>query len=149
MVFINGEIRPLGYNILNNILKLAATRPKFDLQQLVALYDIFASIPSEFVGYTGANYLYSTHQEISDMIRKSVLPNTNKEDACEDFLAMVSVFAKYVNLLNAQNLHLFPWKHTKEYHIVAQGQLHRDSNSWVKRLSVWLKELFLTSSKES
>ncbi|TQV92189.1 cucumopine synthase [Cordyceps javanica] len=117
MIFMNGEIRPLGYNILNNILKIAATHPNFDLEQLAALYTVLASVPSEFVGYTGAKYLFLAHEAISAMIERSVLLNRNKEDAREDLLAMVSAFAKYVNLLNAQNLHVFPWKHTEEYPI--------------------------------
>ncbi|PHH66791.1 hypothetical protein CDD81_5923 [Ophiocordyceps australis] len=95
MVFTNGEVRPLGYNILNNILKIAATQPQFDLQHLVTLYQVFASIPSGFLGYTGATFLEDT----------------------QDFLAIVSAFALYVNMLNAQNLHIFPWRHTVEYPI--------------------------------
>lgn len=139
MVFVNGEIRPLGYNILNNILKIALTQPQFDLQQLVILYDSFASIPSEFVGYTGANSLFTMHQKITDLIKKAVLTNENKEEAREDFLAMVSAFAKYVNLLNAQNLHVFPWQHTKEYPILPEGQ--SASVSWRTQLGASIKAL--------
>jgi hypothetical protein len=29
----------------------------------------------------------------------------------------VSALGLYVNLLNAQNLHMFPWKHASEYQI--------------------------------
>ncbi|KAM0671078.1 hypothetical protein ACQRIU_001473 [Beauveria bassiana] len=148
MVFINGEIRPLGYNVLNNILKVAATQPNFDLEQLAALYTVFASVPSEFVGYTGANYLFSTHEAITAMIKKSVLQNRNKEDAREDLLAMVSAFAKYVNLLNAQNLHVFPWKHTKEYPISGVSQqVDVDSRSWLERLFAFVTSSLAPPSK--
>jgi hypothetical protein len=144
MVFVNGEIRPLGYNILNNILKIAATQPQFDLQQLVILYDSFVSIPSEFVGYTGADSVFTMHQRITDLVKNIVLPNENKEEAREDFLAMVSAFAKYVNLLNAQNLHLFPWQHTKEYPILPQDQLA--SISWGAQIRASIKALFFGDS---
>ena len=117
MVFINGEIRPLGYNVLNNILKIAATQPDFGLQQLIVLYKVFASTPAEFVGYTGANFLWATYRSIESLINKSVVQNENTDEAREDFLAMIGAFAKYVNLLNADNLHTFPWRHTAEYPI--------------------------------
>lgn len=145
MVFINGEIRPFGYNVLNNILKIAATQPNFDLTQLAALYNVFASTPSEFVGYTGAGYLVATHEKITAMIQKSVLQNNNKEDAREDLLAMVSAFAKYVNLLNAQNLHVFPWKHAKEYPISAAMQ--KTYGGCMQRMTGYVKGFFKTSSR--
>lgn len=37
-----------------------------------------------------------------------------------DELAVGSILAQYSNLLNAQNLLLFPWKHTAQYHILCQ-----------------------------
>lgn len=117
MVFINGEIRPLGYNILNNILKIAATQPEFSLQHLIVMYKVFASTPAEFVGYTGANFLWTTYKDIEGLITKHIATNQNVEEARDDFLAMISAFAKYVNLLNAENLHSFPWRHTVEYPI--------------------------------
>ncbi|PYH93095.1 cucumopine synthase [Aspergillus ellipticus CBS 707.79] len=115
MVFINGETRPLGYNILNNILAIAANQPHFDLSHLIPLYRVFATIPAEFVGYTGATFLCSTHGQIDALISARVETNPNTNQARADFLAMISAFARYVNLLNAQNLHLFPWKHAVEY----------------------------------
>ena len=117
MVFINGEIRPLGYNILNNILKVAVTQPSFDICQLIALYRVFASIPSEFVGYTGANFLYATYQKIDALITSEIQDSTDLVTAKEDFMALIAAFAQYVNLLNAQNLALFPWRHTTDYPI--------------------------------
>jgi hypothetical protein len=119
MVFINGEIRPLGYNVLNNILKLAVSQPSFSLEQLIVLYKTFASTPAEFVGYAGANFLWATYQSIEAVINKSVATNDNAEVAREDFTAMISAFAQYVNLLNAENLHSFPWRHDVEYPLVS------------------------------
>lgn len=118
MVFINGEIRPLGYNVLNNILRIAQTEHDFELHHLVRMFRIFASVPAEFVGYTGANSLCHMYRQIERMIEENVLTNSNRQEAREDFLAMVSAFAKYVNLLNAQNLHIFPWAHGKDYPVL-------------------------------
>ncbi|PHH83508.1 hypothetical protein CDD82_59 [Ophiocordyceps australis] len=117
MIFTNGEVRSLGYNVLNNILKIAATQPQFDLQHLMTLYHVFASIPSEFLGYVGATFLQDTYHKISELMKTHILSNANHEEARQDFLAIVSAFALYVNLLNAQNLHIFPWRHTVEYPI--------------------------------
>lgn len=125
MVFINGEIRPLGYNVLNNILKLAETEPQFSLHHLVTLYETFAYTPAEFVGYTGARTLLTMFRKISGLIKTNVLANSNSGDARQDFLAMLSTFARYVNLLNAQNLHVFPWIHTED-HPIPMGSSHRD-----------------------
>lgn len=117
MAFVNGEIRPLGYNVLNNILKIAETEPDFNLHHLVTLYDTFATTPAEFVGYAGAKSLFTMFQKVSSLIRTDVLAQRDSGEARQDFLAMLSSFARYVNLLNAQNLHMFPWVHTKEYPI--------------------------------
>lgn len=147
MVFINGEIRPLGYNVLNNILKVAATQPRFDLEQLAALYTVFASTPSEFVGYTGAKYLCSTHEKICEVIPRAILQSSNKGEAREDFLALVAAFAKYVNLLNAQNLHIFPWKHTDEYPIHGAVQSVKEDAGYLQRIIWYIKGFFQESSK--
>ncbi|KAE8395214.1 cucumopine synthase [Aspergillus alliaceus] len=97
MVFINEEIRPLGYNLLNNI-----------LSHHITLYRVFACTPAEFVGYVGGKHLHSTYRKIDDLINSSIQDNRVRDTAREDFLALISAFARYVNLLNAQNLHLFP-----------------------------------------
>ncbi|KAK2736422.1 hypothetical protein FQN57_000755 [Myotisia sp. PD_48] len=98
MVFINGEIRPLGYNILNGILKVAALHPHFDLQHLASLYQVFASTPSEFVGYTGARFLTSTFRNINTAINELILTHDDQVEARENFLALISAFAKYTNM---------------------------------------------------
>lgn len=117
MLFANSEVRTLGYYVLDNILKIAATHPEFDLRHLVVLYRELVSAPAEFLGYVGTEFLRDSHRKIDELIKLNVEPNTNQVEAREDLLAMVSVLAQYINLLNAQNLHLFPWKHTLEYPI--------------------------------
>lgn len=117
MLFANSEVRTLGYYILDNILKLAATCPEFELKHLVILYRELVSAPAEFLGYVGTDFLRDSHRQIDDLITSNVEKNANQSEAREDLLAMVSVLAQFINLLNAQNLLLFPWKHTVEYPI--------------------------------
>jgi hypothetical protein len=117
MLFANSEVRTLGYYVFDNILKIAATHPEFDLKHLIVLYRELVPAPAEFLGYVGTEFLRNSHRKIDDLIAANVEKNTNQSEAREDLLAMVSVLAQYINLLNAQNLLLFPWKHTAEYPI--------------------------------
>ncbi|KAG2417764.1 hypothetical protein HFD88_008983 [Aspergillus terreus] len=117
MLFSNSEIRAMGYYVFDNILKVAANRPEFTLKHLIALYRDFVPATAEFLGYVGHTFLRESHRKIDFLITQNVENNPRLEEAREDFLAMVSVFAQYINLLNAQNLHMFPWQHTPEYPI--------------------------------
>ncbi|PWY93562.1 hypothetical protein BO94DRAFT_614879 [Aspergillus sclerotioniger CBS 115572] len=122
MIFSNSEVRTIGYYVLDNILKIAATHPEFSLRHLIVLYKEFVAVPTEFLGYVGTEFLRDSHRKIEDLIKSKVETNSNQEEAREDLLAMVSVLAQFVNLLNAQNLLLFPWKHTEEYPIPAESK---------------------------
>ncbi|KAJ5041418.1 hypothetical protein NUH16_003382 [Penicillium rubens] len=84
-------------------------------EHLVVLYREFLAAPAEFLGYVGTEFLRDSHRKIDNLITLKVQRNPDQEEAREGLLAMVSVLAQYTNLLNAQNLHLFPWKHTTEY----------------------------------
>ncbi|KAJ5851863.1 uncharacterized protein N7529_011248 [Penicillium soppii] len=117
MLFSNSEVRTLGYYLFDNILEIAASYPQFDLKHLVILYRKLVSTPAEFLGYVGQEYLRDSHRKIDELITLNVEGNDNQSDGREDFLAMVSVLAQYINLLNAQNLLMYPWKHTAEYPI--------------------------------
>ncbi|KAF5862430.1 hypothetical protein ETB97_011704 [Aspergillus alliaceus] len=115
MVFSNSVVRTLGYHIFDNILKLAVTRPEFTLQHLIILFqDLIPSI-ADFIGHLGVEFLCESYWKVDKLVKEKVESNPNQEEAREDFLAMISALAFYVNLLNAQNLHMFPWRHTKEY----------------------------------
>ncbi|KAJ5301910.1 hypothetical protein PENANT_c062G11603 [Penicillium antarcticum] len=117
MLFCNSEVRTLGYYHLDNILEIAVSNPEFDLKHLIMLYRKLVSTPAEFLGYIGQEYLHNSHRKVNELITLHVEKNPNQSDAREDLLAMVSVLAQYINLLNAQNLLMFPWKHTAEYTI--------------------------------
>ncbi|GKZ26490.1 hypothetical protein AbraIFM66951_005826 [Aspergillus brasiliensis] len=117
MVFSNSVVRTLGYHILDNIIKLAFTRPEFTLGHLIVLFRDFVPAITDFVAHLGAEYVNDSYERIDKLIKEKVESNPNHEEAREDFLAMVSALGFYVNLLNAQNLHMFPWRHAKEYPI--------------------------------
>ncbi|GLA33810.1 hypothetical protein AnigIFM63309_003831 [Aspergillus niger] len=118
MVFLQGQIRALGYTVLNNLVRMAVIQPHFDLQHLVTMYRILASPIVEFCGYMGTGFLLEMHEKIDAAIKHSVENNPDKLEARGDFLAMIGAFAQYVTMLNAQNLQLFPWKLGAEYQIV-------------------------------
>lgn len=115
MVFSNSEVRAVGYYLSDNILKMAATCPDFDVKHLITLFRSILPVPIEFLGYVGTQFLCESQREISKLITSKVETNSNKEEAREDLLAMVNVLAQYANLLNAQNLYMFPWVHTAQY----------------------------------
>ncbi|OJJ70095.1 hypothetical protein ASPBRDRAFT_129539 [Aspergillus brasiliensis CBS 101740] len=117
MVFSNSVVRTLGYHILDNIIKLAFTRPEFTLGHLIVLFRDFIPSITDFVAHLGAEYVNDSYERIDRLIKEKVESNPNQEEAREDFLAMISALGFYVNLLNAQNLHMFPWRHAKEYPI--------------------------------
>lgn len=79
------------------------------------MYRVFVPTPAEFVGYVGANFLCATNRKIDAVLNEKVEHMEDRTIAREDFLALISALAQYVNLLNAQNLQLFPWKHGTEY----------------------------------
>ncbi|GES62024.1 hypothetical protein ATEIFO6365_0005002500 [Aspergillus terreus] len=117
MVFSNSVVRTLGYHILDNILKLAATRPQFTLPHLIILFRELVPPISEFTGHLGIESLRDSYLQADILIKENIECNPNHKEAREDFLAIVSALGFYVNLLNAQNLHMFPWKHANEYQI--------------------------------
>ena len=106
MVFLNGEVRPLGYGALNGLLRLVRTTD-LPLDTLRQITPGFIRTPSEFLGYTGLHTLERFTRETTEAL-----------DLLEDreqYFALISALALYVNMLNTWNLHLFPWDHGKEY----------------------------------
>ncbi|MBQ1083064.1 DUF3830 family protein [Nocardiopsis sp. B62] len=106
MVFVNGEVRPLGYNALNGLLRLVRTTA-LTLDTLREITPGFIRTPSEFLGYTGLHTLERFTKETTDALARL-------EDR-EQYFALISTLALYTNMLNTWNLHLFPWDHGKEY----------------------------------
>ncbi len=106
LVFLNGEVRPLGYNALNGLVRLVRTTD-LPLETLREITPGFIRTPAEFLGYTGLH-------DLEDFTRRSVEALDLLEDR-EQYFALISTLALYTNMLNTWNLHLFPWDHGKEY----------------------------------
>jgi hypothetical protein len=106
LVFLNGEVRPLGYCALNGLLKVCRTTD-IGVADLKCIAPIFIKTPSEFLGYTGLDTLWRFTQ--------LVLAALSKVETKEHYFALINSLALYVNVLNTWNLHYFPWHHGMEY----------------------------------
>ncbi|MDG4858255.1 hypothetical protein P8605_08840 [Streptomyces sp. T-3] len=103
LLFVNGETRPLGYASYGGLIRAAvADMPIESLRQMAR---ILVGVPAEFLGYCGLEKLWAFTQRFLDCV---------DELDREDFLAVTSQMALYINLLGAWNLHLFPWDATHE-----------------------------------
>ncbi|MFP3987768.1 hypothetical protein U9R90_09750 [Streptomyces sp. E11-3] len=98
LLFVNGETRPLGYATYGGLVRaVVADMPIDSLRQMARL---LIGIPAEFLGYCGLENLWAFTQRFL-----SCLDQLDRED----FLAVASQMALYINCLGGWNLHLFPW----------------------------------------
>jgi hypothetical protein len=98
LLFVNGETRPLGYATYGGLVRAAVHgMPMDSLRQMARL---LVGIPAEFLGYCGLEKLWDFTQRFL-----SCLDHLDRDD----FLAVVSQMALYINCLGGWNLHLFPW----------------------------------------
>lgn len=101
VVFVNGEVRPLGYSSYTGLVR-AAHLTDIPLAGLVEMAKILLIKPSEFLGYCGLTTLWDTTKQV--MAALGVITTRN------DFTALMAHMATYVNALGAWNLQLFPWE---------------------------------------
>jgi hypothetical protein len=101
MVFVNGEVRPLGYASLNSLVRLCQTTD-LPLATLVRITPEFLHPPAAFLGYCGLDKL---HRWIEETL--AVLSALESRD---EYFGLISTLAMYTNLLNAWNLHFSPWQ---------------------------------------
>ncbi|GAB3212439.1 hypothetical protein ACQEU5_16370 [Marinactinospora thermotolerans] len=106
LVFLNGEVRPLGYCALNGLLKICRTTD-LTLNDLKRITPTFIKTPAEFLGYTGLDTLWRFTQQVL-----TLLPDVETR---EQYFALVNALALYANMLNTWNLHFFPWQHGTDY----------------------------------
>ncbi|MFI1913647.1 hypothetical protein [Nocardia sp. NPDC020380] len=98
LLFVNGETRPLGYATYGGLVRAAIQ--DMPLDSLRHMTRLLVGIPAEFLGYCGLDDLWSFTRRFLDCL--------DRLDR-DDFLAVVSQLALYVNCLGGWNLHLFPW----------------------------------------
>lgn len=106
LVFLNGEVRPLGYCGLNGLLKICRTTG-IGVADLKRMTPTFTKTPAEFLGYAGLSTLWRFTQQVL-----AVLPEVETR---EQYFALINSLALYANVLNTWNLHYFPWQHGADY----------------------------------
>ncbi|WP_251093482.1 hypothetical protein [Streptomyces sp. Caat 7-52] len=114
LLFVNGETRPLGYATYGGLVRaVVGGMPLDSLRQMARLQ---AGVPAEFLGYCGLEKLWAFTQRF--------LACLDRLDR-DDFQAVVSQMALYINCLGGWNLHLFPWDagdHLRRLHSAEAGQ---------------------------
>lgn len=114
LLFVNGETRPLGYASYGGLVRAAVgDMPLDSLRQMARL---LVGVPAEFLGYCGLEKLWDFTQRF--------LACLDRLDR-DDFLAVVSQMALYINCLGGWNLHLFPWDagdHLRQLHAADAGR---------------------------
>jgi hypothetical protein len=98
LLFVNGETRPLGYASYGGLVRAAVQGMPMD--SLAQMTRLLVGVPAEFLGYCGLEKLWSFSQRFLD-----VLDRLDRDDFC----AVTSQMALYINCLGGWNLHLFPW----------------------------------------
>lgn len=98
LLFVNGETRPLGYATYGGLVRAAVQDMPMDSLRHMAR--LLVGIPAEFLGYCGLDQLWSFTQRFLGCL--------DRLDR-DDFLAVASQMALYVNCLGGWNLHLYPW----------------------------------------
>ncbi|WNJ62769.1 hypothetical protein [Nocardia seriolae] len=98
LLFVNGEIRPLGYASYGGLVRAAVQGMPMD--SLRHMTRLLVGVPAEFLGCCGLEPLWAFTQRFL-----ACLEHLDRDD----FLAVVSQLALYVNTLGAWNLHLYPW----------------------------------------
>lgn len=108
MVFVNGEVRHLGYNALGGLLKICSN-PKVSVSTLKELVVPFTQTCAGFLGYCGL-------ETLNKFINRGIeLTQTVKTK--EEFMCLIGALTLYTNRLHGWSLHLFPWKHGEEHKI--------------------------------
>jgi hypothetical protein len=101
LVCINGETRPLGYMSYTGLVR-AARLADVPHASLVEMAKILLVKPAEFLGYCGLRTLWDITQQVVAALNERTTP--------EDFIALMSHMATYINALGGWNLQLFPWE---------------------------------------
>jgi len=109
LVFVNGEVRTLGYLALGGLLK-ACANPKISLSSLKELMIPFIRTCSEFLGYCG---LETLNKFIERAIELTPTLRTK-----EEFMCLIGALTLYTNRLHGWSLHYFPWQHGDEYKMI-------------------------------
>lgn len=99
LLFVNGETRPLGYAAYGGLVRAAVQG--MSKESLVHMTRLLVGVPAEFLGYCGLEKLWAFTQRFL-----AVLDDLDRDD----FYAVTSQMALYINCLGGWNLQLYPWE---------------------------------------
>lgn len=105
-VFVNGELRQLGYNALGGLLKVVSDK-KVSITSFKRLIKPFSETAAGFLGYVGFKTLHEFVEEGTALSQEIY----SREEMIELFNAITT----YANQLHGWSLCYFPWKYGK-YH---------------------------------
>lgn len=106
MVFVNGEVRQLGYNVFGGLLK-TFDKENITLKIAKELPKPFVEVAVGFLGYCGLGKLNEFSQEALLLGAKA----RSKKELVQTYNAL----CVYTNRLHGWSLHYFPWKHGESY----------------------------------
>jgi len=106
MLFVNGEMRPMGYSALGGLIK-TCKHTNVSLDVLKAMTPHFIRVPAEFLGYCGLDDLWRFTQQ--------TLSALEAIETKDEYHSLIYTLALYAHRLNGWNLHLFPWHYGAYY----------------------------------
>ncbi len=108
MVFVNGELRQLGYNALGGLLKVVSDK-KISLSSFRRMIEPFSQTAAGFLGYVGLKTLNEFVEEAT-ILSKEI-------ESREEIIELFNSITTYANQLHGWSLCYFPWKYGK-YHML-------------------------------
>lgn len=106
MVFVNGEVRQLGYNAFGGLLK-SFSNSKISLQVAKELPRAFTESAAGFLGYCGL-------EKLNDFTQKALVVS-KKASSKKELIQLYNALCIYANRLHGWSLHYFPWEYGKDY----------------------------------
>lgn len=100
LVFMDGEVRALGYLVYTGILR-AIDDPDFDLGQIRKLSNMLVPVCAEFLGYCGLTKVWEFSRRYLDLI--------DKIESREELRGLVRSLMLYVNRMHGWVHFRFPW----------------------------------------
>ena len=100
LVFVDGEIRALGYLCYTGILN-AIDDPEFDLKHVQKLTHMFVPVCAQFLGYCGLEKVWEFSRRFLDLINR-----VEHRDGLKD---LVRSLVLYVNRMHGWLHFYFPW----------------------------------------
>lgn len=100
LVFMDGEVRALGYLVFTGILK-AIDDPDFDIVQIRKLSKVLVPVCAEFLGYCGLTKVWEFSRRFLELL--------DRVDSRDELSGLVRSLVLYVNRMHGWIHFYFPW----------------------------------------